>query len=61
MNKNNMYTIDSIDNYYVVKKNNIPISLSGIGILRFDEKEDAERYIRLIRESQYQIRMGVPE
>lgn len=61
MINNSTYKVSAIDNYYVVEKNNMPISLVGVGLLRFDEKEDAERYIRRVYESDYYIRMGVPE
>lgn len=56
-----MYTVHSENNYFFIKKDDIPLSLVGVGLLRFDDKEDAERYIRGVYEAAYYIRMGVPE
>jgi hypothetical protein len=55
------YTIDNHKDCYVVKKNNIPIDLEGVGLLEFKTKEEAQHYINLVRESAYYISRGVPE
>jgi hypothetical protein len=55
------YTIDNYKDGYIVKKNNKPISLQGVGLLEFTTIEDAQQYIKLIYESAYYISQGVPE
>jgi len=55
------YTIDNYKDGYIVKKNNKPISLEGVGLLEFTTREDAQKYIKLIYESAYYISQGVPE
>jgi hypothetical protein len=55
------YTIDNHKDCYVVKKNNIPISLVGVGLLTFKTKQEAQEYIKLVRVSSYYISQGIPE
>jgi hypothetical protein len=56
-----MYTIANYEGGYMVKKNNEPISLSGVGLLRFKTIEEAQHYIKLVVESAYYISQGIPE
>jgi hypothetical protein len=55
------YTINNYKDGYIVKKNNKPISLVGVGLLEFKTIEEAQHYINLIHESAYYISQGVPE
>lgn len=55
------YTIGNHEDGYVVKKNNVPISLEGVGLLTFKTIEEAQEYIQLIHVSAYYISQGVPE
>ena len=56
-----IYTIDNYKDGYIVKKNNKPLSLSGVGLLEFKTMEEAEHYIKLVVESAYYISQGIPE
>jgi hypothetical protein len=56
-----MYTIANFGNGFVVKKNDKPISLEGIGLLLFKTYAEAEEYIVLVRTSQFYINAGIPE
>ena len=55
------YTISKYKNDYVVKKNNDPVSLVGVGLLTFKTKQEAQEYIKLVRVSSYYISQGIPE
>jgi hypothetical protein len=55
------YTITNYKNGYIVKKNDKPISLVGVGLLRFETIEEAQKYIKLVHESAYYISQGIPE
>ena len=55
------YTISNYNDNYIVKKNNEPISLEGVGLLEFKTIEEAQKYIKLIYESAYYISQGIPE
>jgi hypothetical protein len=56
-----IYTIYNYKDGYIVKKNNKPLSLSGVGLLEFKTMEEAEHYIKLVVESAYYISQGIPE
>lgn len=55
------YTIDNHKDCYVVKKNNVPIDLAGVGLLTFKTYKEAQEYIQRVREAAYYISQGVPE
>lgn len=55
------YTVDVSGSSYIVKKNNQPVCLEGVGSLVFYSKEEAERYISMVYEAAYYISQGVPE
>lgn len=56
-----MYTVANFGNNFIVKKNDKPISLEGVGLLLFKTYAEAEKYIVLVRESQFYIDAGIPE
>lgn len=56
-----MYSVVNVGNGFIVKKNNQPLTLEGVGLLLFKTYEEAARYITSIRQAQWNISMGVPE
>lgn len=61
MQKKEKYTVDFMGANYIVRKNNIPVSLEGVGTLIFYTRSEAERYINMVYEASYYIEQGVPE
>lgn len=55
------YTISFDGNNYLIEKNGVPLYLDGVGLITFSTRQEAEQYIRLVRESAYYISQGIPE
>ena len=53
--------ISKQNDFYVVIKNNKPINLVGVGVLKFTSIEEAQTYINYVKCAEHQIKNGVPE
>ena len=56
-----MYTVTKFEDGYTVVRNDTPVNLQGVGVVKFLTVAEAEQYIRYVAMAEEQYRLGASD